>query len=478
MNDLKDFGFSFDMPDSVGNNVNNGFSFNGTETEPPSMTFDFTEKEDKTLNPDFKFQVNEDKTEEVTEVEEKEDNSLDFILDESNNSEESEAIEAKQVEKKRRMNLTEIQDYYAKNGGGLNPTNNLDRPTETNPANVIKEGQNSYLVLPDLHLWYKNIRARKDYVDEMSGYLKEIFMIIYTNEHINNVILAGDVFHQSFNSLDNTSLFKNYFYELKKLLNSRGGDIYSVIGNHEYTYNANNLFWHLVDNTIKTPVFIEDHGVKIVLDSYPSKKSTRYFLPYIDGDICITHTEVLPPELKQQVQNETNRRIYTSDRCLSFDRFRVKHLFIGHMHKVVERYVVNAEDIGGQNYKMYAQYLGSIGRTAVDEIDNEFLERDLPLITITGEGTYKVEQFIISLKPFDATVVRSEVEQNKVIYEKRKEFANLKLERVQEKPIDSIKEKYQNDLINQILDAAKVYQQPDAYNYIIAKLNKAYSDYR
>ena len=132
----------------------------------------------------------------------------------------------------------------------------------------------------------------------------------------------------------------------------------------------------------------------------------------------------------------------------------------------------------GPSSFLYGKRTGSIGRTAVDEIDNEFLERDLPVITITGNGTYKVDQLSISLKPFDLAVERAEVEQNKVIYEKRKEFANLKLERVQEKPIEAIKEKYQNELINQILDAAKVYQQPDVYNYIIAKLNKAYSDYR
>ena len=471
MNDLNNFGFSFDMPENTKSSALGGFSFSEDNSEQQSMTFDFTA-------PNEQPTVESELDKEEQHGEDSEDDSLDFILDEDSVSDETEQIEVQEAERKRRMNLTEIQDYYAKNGGGLNPSSDLDRPTETNPAQVNKEGQNSYLVLPDLHLWYKNIRARKDYVAEMIGYMGQIYSLIYTNKHINNVIMAGDVFHQSFNSLDNTSVFKNYFYNLKKLLNSRGGEIYSVIGNHEYTYNANNLFWHLIDNTIKTPVFIHDNGVKIVLDSYPSKKSTRYFLPYVDGDICITHTEVLPPELKQQVQKETGRKIYTTDRCLSFDRFRVKHLFIGHMHKVVERYIVNAEDLGGQNYKMYAQYLGSIGRTAVDEIDNEFLERDLPVITITGNGTFKVDQLSISLKPFDLAVERAEVEQNKVIYEKRKEFANLKLERVQEKPIEAIKEKYQNELINQILDAAKVYQQPDVYNYIIAKLNKAYSDYR
>lgn len=486
-----DFSFGdFSRQSEIFEKASPNFSFNMEPDESSVPNFDFNagsvDTTDESIKELFDEPIGglyeevgkEEEEQGEAEEDEEEDDSLDFILDEEVSDTETENIETTPVEKKRKMNLTEIQQYYAMNGGGLNQSNDLDRPTLTNPAVVEKSGKNSYLVFPDLHLWYKNIRARKNYVEEMLGYLKEIFVIIYENENINNIILAGDVFHQSFNLLDNTTVFKNYFYDLKKILNSRGGEIYSVIGNHEYTYNANNLFWHLIDNTIKTPIYIQDNGVKIVLDSYPSKKSTRMFMPYIDGDICITHTEVMPPELKQQIQSETGRRIFTSDRCLGFDRFRVKHLFVGHLHKNVDRYIVNAEDIGGRNYRMHVQYLGSLGRTAVDEIDNDFLDRDLPLITITGNGEYEVSQFTIRLKDFETSTVQTEVERNQVIYEKKKEFENLKLERVTEKPIQAIKDKYQNELINQMLDAAKSYQQPEAYNYIIAKLNKAYSDFR
>ena len=82
--------------------------------------------------------------------------------------------------------------------------------TSSNPRKVVIENnkRNKYLIVPDLHIWYKNISCRKDYLGELEEALNNIMMYINGDRTINNVILAGDIYHWGFNDLDSSRPIK------------------------------------------------------------------------------------------------------------------------------------------------------------------------------------------------------------------------------------------------------------------------------
>ena len=330
--------------------------------------------------------------------------------------------------------------------------------TSSNPRKVVIENnkRNKYLIVPDLHIWYKNISCRKDYLGELEEALNNIMMYINGDRTINNVILAGDIYHRGFNDLDSSRPIKKYWSNLKYVLNSRGGELYAVIGNHEFSFSKNNPFWLQDDVLFKTPEDIIDNGVHFYLESYHCQKSVRDLRESVDCDICITHNEVLPPEMVDFVRKESGRRVFTSKKCTSFERYRVKHLFVGHMHQVVDTFIVNDNDM---NFEV--QYLGSIGRTSVEEISNEFRERSLPVVEVgidkdgnEGSGKFNVTQLPLMLREYHETVISEQVEKNRKIRDTQKDLKELKLQKVTDDPVEELKQSMNNELVSGIIDAA------------------------
>ena len=361
----------------------------------------------------------------------------------------------------RKIREESVLEKVKLNSGDSNQQVSYGYFTDSNPPRVeVNNGRrNKYLIIPDLHLWYKNITSRKDYLGELDEALSNIFMYVKSDDTINNVILSGDIYHRGFSDIDSTRPIKKYWMELKSLLNKRSGELYAVIGNHEFSYSKNNPFWLQDDSIFKTPEDIIDNGVHLYLESYHTPKSIRTFRSTVDSDICITHNEVLPPEMATFVRNESGRRVFTSSRCMSFSRYNVKALFVGHMHQIVESYVVMKDDSSEE--QMRVQYLGSIGRTSVEEIDNEFRYRDLPVVEVgidsdgnEGSGKFRIEHLPLELREYHDTVISSEVAKNREIREKRKQLNELKLEKVTDDPVQEIKERYNHEMVNTILDCA------------------------
>lgn len=328
----------------------------------------------------------------------------------------------------------------------------------SNPKKVVVNNgkRNKYLIVPDLHIWYKNISCRKDYLGEIEEALNSIMMHITEDPTINNVILSGDIYHRGFNDLDSSRPIKKYWSELKHLLNNRKGELYSVIGNHEFSYSRNNPFWLQDDVIFKTPEDIIDNGVHIYLESYHSKKSIREFRDKVQADVCVTHNEVLPPEMADFIRKESGRRIFTSNKCTSFSRYDVQALFVGHMHQIVDTFMVNDE---GKNFEV--QYLGSIGRTSVEEVSNDFRFRSLPIVEVgidndgeVGDGKIRITQMPLELREYHETVISEQVEKNRKIRNTQKEMKELKLQRVTDDPVEEFKREFNSSEVNDIIDRA------------------------
>ena len=350
------------------------------------------------------------------------------------------------------------EDLIRMDSGNPNQEVSYGYFTSSNPPKVfIDNGRhNKYLIVPDLHYWYKNISCRKDYLGELDEVLNNIFMAINSDPSINNVILAGDIYHRGFNDLDSSRPVKKYWSELKHLLNSRDGELYAVIGNHEFSFSKNNPFWLQDDVIFKTPEDIYDNGFHFYLESYHSKKSVRKFREKVEANVCITHNEVLPPEMAEFVRKESGRRIFTTNKCTSFSRYNVDALFVGHMHQVVDTFMVNDD---GKNFEV--QYLGSIGRTSVEEISNDFRLRNLPIVEVgvdadgnEGKGLFNVTQMSIELREYHETVISEQVEKNRKVREKQKDMRELKLQKVTDDPVEEFKKEINNSNISNILDCA------------------------
>lgn len=373
---------------------------------------------------------------------------------------ESKELEKKRLEEQARNSL----DLVKSNSGNSQQQVSYGYFTPSNPNKVIidSDKRNKYMIIPDLHYWYKNISCRKDYLGEIDEALNNIFMIIASDETINNVILAGDIYHRGFNDLDSSRAIKRYWSELKHMLNSRGGELYAVIGNHEFSFSKNNPFWLQDDVIFKTPEDIFDNGVHFYLESYHSKKSIREFRDKVDANICITHNEVLPPEMAEFVRRESGRRVFTSNKCTSFSRYNVDALFVGHMHQVVDTFMVNDE---GRNFEV--QYLGSIGRTSVEEISNDFRQRNLPVVEVgidkdgnEGKGLFTVTQMLLELREYHETVISEQVEKSRKVREKQKEMRELKLQKVTDDPIEEFKREVNSSTISDIVDCAYESRRP------------------
>lgn len=344
--------------------------------------------------------------------------------------------------------------------------------SESNPATVKITGKNNkYIIIPDLHYWYKNISCRKDFLGEQEEFLSNLMMYINSDETYNNVIFSGDIYHRSFKDLDSSRWIKSFFSELKYILNSRGGDLYTVIGNHEFSFSKNNPFW-LQDGVIfKTPEDIFDNGVHIYLESFHSPKSVRKFRNKVECDICITHNEVIPPEIASFVRKESGRRVFTSSHAISFKRYYLKNLFVGHMHQIVDTYCIQ-EDEGDTSRNFEVQYLGSIGRTSVEEIDNDFVDRSLPVICIEGnEGEYTIEQLPIKLRQYHDTVIAEQVEKQRRIRQNVQSFKEVKMCKVKSNPIQEIKDLFDNnESVCEIIDCCQANSWPKDLVELVGKI--------
>lgn len=270
--------------------------------------------------------------------------------------------------------------------------------TPTNPRIVKKVGKNVYLIVSDCHFWYKTIGSQLNSVEEGYELFAKIEEIVDNDPTINNVIFGGDLYHMGFPDLDRSKPWRERFERLKDKLKARLGNIYAVIGNHEFTYAKNNLFWHLEDSVIKTPQTIIDNEVVIELDSFPSPKSNREFKKEIRADICITHNEVVPKQIQEYLRIEKGQKFYVTDMNMDYERFKVDRLYVAHCHTIVDDFVAIDRET---NRKMYVKNIGSLGRTNINEIDNNFLDRELIKIKIrdeVGEDGYKYEEEVIPIK--------------------------------------------------------------------------------
>lgn len=286
-------------------------------------------------------------------------------------------------------------------------------------------------IIPEPHLWDKSFKNRKNYPGEIMQYIKSVMEIIsgYDGERV--VIFPGDIFHRSYSGIDGLITSFNLFKELNLITNH---NVYSCVGNHELSFTENNPFWILAeDNTLR---YTHLHGLKAFGTMHPGIKivdnldigNLRFLFGHYnrtdledtsDKDIVyITHNSLVEPEIdeyissKFQIDSKTEYMhtvgIKSGDGIPVINR--LKYVFVGHMHTFFGKFNVE-ECINGVDMCFLLQYMGSLGRTSISEINNANLDRIIPHFEITGDS-YDYKPIDFKLAPREDIVIEKVVLDN------------------------------------------------------------------
>lgn len=295
-------------------------------------------------------------------------------------------------------------------------------------------GKNVYLVVTDLHLFYKNLRNRKDYRNEMAMVLNELVKYgrYYKNLGFNvNMILLGDVFHSGYKAGVFNACYDNNFFVMWK---NAFGNIYSVLGNHELSYYKDNPFYTLVTeieskkvrtilnrvynpvgslNIIQVPDVLEDGEVVIHFNHFNTPVSKPW-----DGrcNIGLFHQDIVSEDIIQASRNKYGLVQY-APHPVDIEGSHIldgyNYCFFGHLHTIYGDFRTDSGVI--------LSYLASLGRTNVTEVSDAFLTRKIPAICVNDGKLVEIHTNKIKLASRNASVLEDSVKKDHAVAEVQKE---------------------------------------------------------
>lgn len=317
--------------------------------------------------------------------------------------------------------------------------------------------KNAYLIISDLHDFCKSPDNRIDYAGEIREIKNHVLELgaSYKDRGYNVMaILLGDVNNRSYTSVNAAVLNNNYWIAASKLFK----DIYTVVGNHELTYYSSNPFFTLVSeiDSVKLQLLQgkvwEPIGIfKIfkIVDTITDGDVIFHFNHYDcpitvpennNFNVGLFHTEFIFNEIAQSSEDtyhmgafirngitaQNNELLDTYDLC-----------FFGHHHKIYGCWNIETN----LKHKCTVYHLASLGRTNVTEIDDNFLERDIPAVIVEDGKFVGVEDNKFMLRSRVECVREDVVELNKLSYARTKALqVTQDYVPTKDSPVDNIKE--------------------------------------
>ena len=289
--------------------------------------------------------------------------------------------------------------------------------------------KNAYLIVSDLHISYKSLANRINYRNEIDYVQSELIQVAkkYRNYgYTVKLLLLGDVFHNSYQSVFNALIDSDFFKMWKQVF----GDIYSVLGNHELSYYDSNPFYSLVTEVeskkvkdipgkICTPI-----GVLPVI-SVPDTLCDGNVIFYFNHYACpiakvedtnkinigLFHQEIVDHSIKAKMETTLGSGIFAN--TVSIDSSGIlndyDYCFFGHMHKIYGMWQTDSNTV--------LCYLASLGRTNETEVNDNFLERNIPVILVDDGNFIAAEDNKFLLMPRSECVNTALVEKAKKTYE-------------------------------------------------------------
>ncbi len=259
--------------------------------------------------------------------------------------------------------------------------------------------KHAYLLISDLHDSYKKKENRYSYEDEIRFVKKKLISVIQDlsgKGHKVFLIFMGDVFDTGYRDVFSSTIANNFFIFLRGMCDG----MYLLFGNHELTYYSGNPIYTLIQNIESEKVRgIQNKMWKpqglfqtfSVVDQITDGDTVIHFNHYgtrlskpVSGkvNIALYHQDVVCPEILEDMQARQKRTLYgfTLNNFDDSGIFEgIDFNFFGHMHSVYGEWTWESACTG---WKSKLQYLASLGRPNYLEVNNDFLERDMPAIVV------------------------------------------------------------------------------------------------
>ena len=301
--------------------------------------------------------------------------------------------------------------------------------------------KNVYLVITDLHMSYKNKDNRYDYIHEIEYCVYKIINIAkkYSEKGYNvKLVFLGDIVDDSYKDMVRAIWLNNIFVFLRKKY-----EIYVALGNHEFSFYKDNPFWSLLceikSEKIKSVIThtwqptglfqlvdvvdtLEDGNVVFNFNHYP----TRNNIPRPNKtNVGFFHKDYAPKavvdDMKMNFKLDVwDGHIHNFENSTLLDGY--DYAFFGHLHKVYGTWTF-VNDIS--NFKTNLYYLGSLGRPNHTEVQDNFLERNIPAIIVENGELTCVEDNKFNLLDRKNTVKEDVVKSQQEIYQTKKESKTM-----------------------------------------------------
>lgn len=319
-----------------------------------------------------------------------------------------------------------------------------------------------YLFISDLHLSEKNKSSRLDYEREINHVCKII--VKTANKYIENDyrvigIWIGDLIDRGFRSVDKALKSYQYLEAVMSVFDAN----FICLGNHEKTYSKNNPFWFLV-NSVDSEI-LKSSDAKIAKGVSPKGLFNKVFIrdKIVDGEI-----EILFNHYASGIQSPDRQKIsigvFHQDivfrEVMDDAKEKLESLFELPKEEMEKNYGYTYLEsspilVGynycffGHNHKLYGtwknddgcilQYLASLGRTNVTEVNNLFLERDIPAMIVEDGVFIREEHNTFELLSRELCIDENSVNNNKKSYKYLKERNKFKsYKSLSEDPIESL----------------------------------------
>lgn len=274
--------------------------------------------------------------------------------------------------------------------------------------------KSAYLLVTDLHIASSKAN-RLNYLGEILNSLSQIMQIAEKYKaqgYTVNLFLLGDIFDSSItNASDAMQLM-----EIFRFFCSDFDKVWAVVGNHEITYAKDNPFWFMVaevgdEELQKVKRYLQPRGIMSTVNIVDR---------VIDGEVTfyLNHYGTPPkvPDMSGVRIGLFHQNIGSTQICQMYGVFddveKVSYIqaynygFFGHMHLAKGKFYLN------ESHTCLCEWLGTIGRTKINEVSDKDLEVNIPVVKIE-DGNFKGidDNSIFLLSEADA------IDKNKVIAE-------------------------------------------------------------
>ena len=339
--------------------------------------------------------------------------------------------------------------------------------------------KNVYLLITDTHFGNLVTSTRKAYREEMQDTQSKLLEIAVKYKKAGNNVIAcfmGDIFHNSYKDVTEALIDKDFLHLWQQTL----GDIYTVMGNHEFTYYKANPFYTAVNciesdavrgiiNKVWMPLGI-DSVIKVV-DRLEDGEVVFHFNHYGTGirnpeiekiNIGLFHQDIIDPVIRESAKGNLNY-VQTVDVDKSGILTGYQYCFFGHIHNVYGVWKSNG---------VYLQYLASLGRTNETEVRNDFLERDIPAIIVEDGKFVGIEDNYVQLLPREKCIVEEVVIKNQEARQRVKEVRELKdYIPFGDNPVDNVKQIFtETPTVLQIINDLQTSENDNIYTEICRKM--------